>query len=391
MTSPTLRVEVSLADPLAPFAWTVVSGARAAQVNRGRNSELDQIQAGTTQVLVDNRDGDWIADNAASPYYPNLRPLNGLRISADYDDGSSPFVMRDSYLRDGDVLRGGVLTMVLFTGYTASAGAQVYDPQPDATVSLQATDALKLLTATTNWGYFTPASNTSGRWIDTALDRFNNVTFDPWPTGLRNIDAGQWPMQEIRSVGYDTLAYCLQIAESEGGVFFADVQGLLTYHDRAHAYSTPATNWGDTAGTNRYTAVSVDPGTDDHIYNRVTVTCPGTAPTMADKIASDTTSIGHYFNRDRSWTVALASDANGTTRANELLARYKDPHQRITSLTMRSGDWAQILSKDLYDRVTVVLHRPDGGVLTQVSRIEGIQIDTPEGNDWTVTWTLSAV
>jgi hypothetical protein len=389
MTTPTLLLEISTTDPDDPFAWEPVTGARAFSIHRGRNSELDQIQAGTATAVVDNRDGDWVADNAASPYYPDLRPLNGLRISALYDDGSTPFVMRSSGLRSSAVLRGGTKTLPLFTGYLSSTGDQTYMPQPDASVVLSATDALKLLTVTTNWGYFSPADNRLGNWINTALDRFNNVTFVAWPAALRNIDTTTSPFTaaETRSVGYDTLAYCLQVADSEGGTFFADVTGRLTFQDRVHVYPVSFTAWGDTAGTNRYAGITVDPGTDDHIYNSVTVSGPG----GADQISTDTASIGHYFTRDRSLASVLASTTFMSTRAAELLARYKDPHLRITSLTIRNGDWLAILGRELYDRVTVVLHRPDGGVLTQVSRIEGISIDSPERSDWTVTWTLSAV
>lgn len=384
--SPTLLVEISPTDPLAATAWQPISGVRSVSLKRGRSSELDQIQAGTATVVIDNRVGDWSPTNASSPWYPNLRPLNGLRISALADGGDTPFVMRSSTLRGGAVLRGGIRTLALFTGYLGSTGDQSY-PWPDAVVTLQATDALKMLTATTNWGYFTPADLRAGGWITTALDRFNDITLTPWPAALRAIDTGVFLMQETRSVGYDTLAYILQVAETEGGQVFASKTGVLTFHDRAHLYPLDPVPWGDTASDSRYATIEIDPGSEDRIFNSIVIR----VPSAADQTASDTTSIGHYFTRTKTLDSTSSIPSDMATRAAEILARYKDPHVRITSLQIRKGNWATILGKELYDQVTVKLNPPGPETLSQVSRIEGIDITTPEQGDWTVTWALSQV
>ncbi len=59
MANPTIKVELSLTDPLGTASWIDISDyvlADGIQVNRGRNSELDRFQAGTATVQLNNND-----------------------------------------------------------------------------------------------------------------------------------------------------------------------------------------------------------------------------------------------------------------------------------------------------------------------------------------------
>jgi hypothetical protein len=55
-------------------------GVKAATLRWGAQHELARVEPSYCSLLLDNVAGDFEALNPASPYYPNLRPLNRLRI-----------------------------------------------------------------------------------------------------------------------------------------------------------------------------------------------------------------------------------------------------------------------------------------------------------------------
>ncbi|MFE0648544.1 LamG-like jellyroll fold domain-containing protein [Streptomyces sp. NPDC059534] len=79
------KVTVEVAFDGGPFSkaytWTDISGyVRGFQVRRGRNSELDRIEAGTLSLSLDNSDGRFTPGKAGRPYYPNVTPRRRVRI-----------------------------------------------------------------------------------------------------------------------------------------------------------------------------------------------------------------------------------------------------------------------------------------------------------------------
>ncbi len=57
-------------------------------IRRGRNRILNNFEAGTATVVLEDENGDWNPQNVSGPYYGKLLPLRKIRIWADYDDGS---------------------------------------------------------------------------------------------------------------------------------------------------------------------------------------------------------------------------------------------------------------------------------------------------------------
>jgi hypothetical protein len=83
---PTVEVRISFTDLGSEPVWTDVTGyVREVSVNRGRQRDLDQIQAGTASLRLDNRDRRFDPDNTASPYYPNVVPLRRIQILGTYN------------------------------------------------------------------------------------------------------------------------------------------------------------------------------------------------------------------------------------------------------------------------------------------------------------------
>lgn len=64
-------------------AWTDVSTDwRYISFTRGRSYELDRMQAGTATVVLNNRHGNYNQHNTLGDYYPDVRPMVPIRITA---------------------------------------------------------------------------------------------------------------------------------------------------------------------------------------------------------------------------------------------------------------------------------------------------------------------
>lgn len=84
---PTLLGRVAFAS--APFAgtasWSDVSAdLRRIEITRGRQSELDQVEAGRATVVLKNAHGNYWPRNASGAYYPNVLPGKRINLRAVY-------------------------------------------------------------------------------------------------------------------------------------------------------------------------------------------------------------------------------------------------------------------------------------------------------------------
>lgn len=88
----TLHVEMGFgAGLLDTPTWTdVTSYVRDIRTVRGRNHELDRIEAGEATLVLDNNDGRFTPLNTAGAYYPDVRPMTHVRIYADYGTATYP-------------------------------------------------------------------------------------------------------------------------------------------------------------------------------------------------------------------------------------------------------------------------------------------------------------
>ena len=122
---PIVAVEWSpTTDPLETPVWEGIAGWRAVQTDRGRQNELDQIQAGTASIVLDNRDRRFDPLYTAGPNYGNVLPMKRFRIR-----GS----------------QGGT-THDIFQGFVDSWDQSYVNPN-DATVEVRLTDFFAVLNA----------------------------------------------------------------------------------------------------------------------------------------------------------------------------------------------------------------------------------------------------
>ena len=126
MANPQLVVEIAFGYTWqsATPAWTDVSSyVRAANWTKGRSNELDTFSAATATVVLDNRTRRFDPLYSSGAYYGNLKPMVPIRIRAYHN---STYYDR-------------------FYGYVEGFPQQYDRGNTDATCTITATDAFKVL------------------------------------------------------------------------------------------------------------------------------------------------------------------------------------------------------------------------------------------------------
>jgi hypothetical protein len=180
-------------------------------------------------------------------------------------------------------------------------------------------------------------------------------------------------------------------------VFFTAKDGTLTFLDSAHRsvspWNTVQATFGDegTAGQLPYLDVDVD-YSEAFLVNEWNVTRDGGLL----QTASDATSIARYFKRSQSLSGApMVSDADAATVAAAMLAKYKDPMQRVTSISLNTLDLEvvnNVFRRELGDRVRVIRTLPGGGWFDQTLFIQKISVSGQnDGGPWQIALGVSPV
>lgn len=117
-----LQLSTDDASDTTPTWIDITQYLRGWSSNRGRSSELDDVNAGTLSLTLSNRDRRFDPTNTTGPYYPNLKPMNRV------------------WLR---VTHGS--TKDIFIGYVESYEQQHPDLGMDALTVVNAVDEFKVL------------------------------------------------------------------------------------------------------------------------------------------------------------------------------------------------------------------------------------------------------
>jgi len=188
-------------------------------------------------------------------------------------------------------------------------------------------------------------------------------------------------------------------AEAVDSGFFAGSDGALVFLGAGHRSSSPynasQATFGDGAGEMAYADVTID-YSDSFLYNYWNLTREGTQTSPGvEQISSDATSISRYFKRAQIITgIPVTADADAANIASAMLAKYKDPMQRITRISFTTDDpnvAEAVFRRDLMDCIRVLRTVPGGGSrIDQTLYIQKIEITG--ANDelpWTVSWGVS--
>lgn len=161
---------VPLGGSIADIVWTdVTEYVRGVSFSRGRSTELESFQTGSAQIVLSNADRRFDPAYTSGPYYGALTPMRPVQITLSH---------RDQF--------GSTNIFPQFFGY-ADGWPQSYEMVADATVTLNVSDAFKVLNNIKLSGYYGTqiASESPTTWLrfdDGTSSTIANLgsTASPW-------------------------------------------------------------------------------------------------------------------------------------------------------------------------------------------------------------------
>lgn len=201
-----------------------------------------------------------------------------------------------------------------------------------------------------------------------------------WPAGDRVIDTGLSTLSASGSVnGKTALSLLIEAAASELGNAFVDGQGRVVFQDRAHRTGAlVAMTLGDGTGEVGYLGDVKIEYDAIRIFNDVTISqSTGTLPVSSIRL--DATSQTAYGVQSYSGSFPLNTPADCDGMADTLIARYKDPHQRVehVSIDLTSNPLLVpiVLAREIGDLIRF-RRRPQGALspLDMNNTLQGIEI-----------------
>jgi len=498
---PDFTLELSTSYPSGAQTWNIIDDELISlTIERGRQRELDRVEAGRMEVVLRNDKRKYDPVNTASPYYPNLLPMRRIRFRAawqsvtyylfdgyveSYDqnvegfsgatttiravDAFEIFVRR--YLKPGAPFVTTILNIananITYTGKAGTTPARFNPFHPgyvvpqksfgsDLSIQYHAQQGLdnrplvmnlddsakqiQIFLATDNSsnnisrasdvvtavngsqfsymvkaalavgnngngiigadgvsGHLGPYQLAGGYQSERSDLRIKRVLDEiGWSATDRVIDTGAQTLGATHFEVADkmtALQHMQDVTEAERGVFFVDGQNRAVFQNGSHrAGTTSQATFSDKPGAGEFPYETIVMNYDkDFIYNYVTVEREGGTP----KVASDSSSITNYMQRELSLSLLVATDTACQNIANAILGRYSNPALRFDSITMKTLGvlnpmWPQVLGRELGDQITVERTPPGGGPqIVQQSIIESISITLEAPYIWETTWQLS--
>ena len=362
MSLATVTVRIAFAsNPFAAPSWTdVTSLCMGFSTRRGRQHELDRMEAGTATITLLNTNGALWPNNTGGAYYPNILPGKRINIRATYN----------------------AVTYDLYTGFIEKWDPDfILKPIKGAVMKLSCVDIRKNLSRLylNNAGYSAELSGTRiGRlltalgWTDTSLD------------------AGKSTMRATGALADENATGHMSLVEaSELGIVYQAPDGVVVFEDRHHRLINHTTSVATFSDTGDLPFYRIFPAFDDEfIYNDVRITREG----GAQQAAVDTASADVFGKRSLSKTgLLMTTDGEALDQANYLESRYDNPVQRIKAIALRPDKepatvYPKALGYDISTRIKVKLSQ---ALIDADYHIEGISHDWEPGAPWETRWELS--
>lgn len=314
-------------------------------------------------------------------------------------NGTTMSVYQDSVLVGTGSPGGGATAFAANTtlemgGTSSSFFIAVSDAGVSRTVQHFATYDGQVLTATQVANHYN-AGETAFAGDDTIARLRRVADYLGIPAADRSFGTGNSLLGAYDLDGPNALEYFQDLASTEAAQWYAAKNGQLTPRRRHDALTatrsvTSQVTFNDQSTTYPFVGVEL---AEELVRNPVTVQRSGGAPqTVIDLVARER-------NGPNAWsldgTLLYANDNDALSAAAWYLSHYKDPAQRISSITIcpqmaPATLWPAVLTLELGDRITVVRHPPGGSsTFSQEYIVEGIEHDYDRDNPWTVTLRLS--
>jgi hypothetical protein len=429
-----------------PPVWTdITPELMELKIHRGRNHELDRIEAGTATFTMNNISGNWWRYNTNSPYYPNVKPLTMIKFEKIYNGvvyplftgyiesiphkwldkaGFDPYVDIACVDIFKSLSRFVVKTDPLTFNATASntfvsvSNPNRYRVGQDILIADSSTPTGEVVTVL-SIGLFPPVINLTSGLVNsyTTADgayvnkygvpvlsggRINDILDDfGFPQTMRNIDAGEVTViaREPGDNGINALEYLLDVAKAESGLFFIAVNGYATFQSKSYRQSlTSGAIFNDNGTDSKYSNPALVDD-DTFLYNEADIISLTAPKSFDDIIYYNSVAQGTQGPRiysDPSSNIYSVDDA--LDMAYIIVGRYSDTKLRVNELTILPDAspadlYPKVLGFDLSERITLNLnnaHNP--AAINQDYNIEAIDHEwsmlSSEPNKWITNWQI---
>lgn len=278
-------------------------------IRRGRPDQLSQMPVGQASLVLDDQASQRSFDpsNTASPY-----------VESGY--GIAP-------MRYAQIYGGTAGDEPLFVGRVQDLDIEYEQPKISRAVISLVDDLAQL--ARTNLKAFNPSSQLTSARVSAILDR-PEVSYS---TATRSITTGNFTCGTVAYDDNDNVKAAIDaVVIAEDGRFFVSRGGTATFQPTVDfTFGTATLSFGDAGGTAiPYQALSVGYGVET-LYNNIQVGVQG----FALATAADATSQAEFGIQTLSLNdVPLVDLAAGTTLAQQLRDKYKDPVFRFNEISV---------------------------------------------------------
>ena len=290
-------------------------------IARGKSRDLDRYSSGSVAVVLNNEERTFDPNYTAGPYYGQIVPRRGLRITT---DGVRQFE--------------GVIDDWNFG----------YEPGGNSKAEILATDDFTLLARQlVTPGTATPQA--SGARVSEVLDMSGVL----WPANKRQVSDGDSILGADTFEG-NALEYLQKVDTSEQGNLFISKSGDLVFQSRSDAtpQSNSLVNFADDGSGIPYVRVGVNYGTE-LLVNTVTVESSAGSATAQSERSRVTYGVS-------SEDIDTLVDSTGQLQnlANYIVDKYADPEYRFDGIsmnldTMLPADKSTVLGLELGNVVSL--------------------------------------
>jgi hypothetical protein len=359
----------ALADSTA-VTVDVSSVVDSIKTNRGRTALSDIFQTGTMSLRIIDQNGDFNPMNPSSPYYELLTPMRKVTITASYEGTTYPIFA--GYITSYNTTTPKDVGEIVYTTVQAVDGFRLFQNAQITTVAT------------------TPAGQTTGTRIGKILDAIG------WPTGMRDIDAGQTTVQADPGTLRTSLAAMQLITSTEYGSLYMDGFGNVVFQDRQLTSSsvagTPVVFDDNGTGISYNNALwKLD---DTLVFNKASVTRTGGTP----QVALNQDSIDKYFLHSfQEQNLLMETDAEALDNARAFVASRQETSIRCDAVTLDlytdnyDAGILAALDLDFFDPITITTTQPGSSTLTKTLQVFGVSHDIKPSNWKTTLTTLEPI
>lgn len=349
----------------------ITAYVKSVTIQRGRNQDLDRIEASTCTLELDNSDGRFTPENTAGAYYPDVLPF--AQVYVQWQDSLSAY-------------HG------LFRGFV-ERWSPVWYQRIGGTCTVECVDVFRILqlntidVSTGTTGAFTLGTAALGDASSAKVFRYVDESIGARIAAVL-VNVGTPFTQDISTAGFtitdanvdpNALEYIKAIAVLDAGLFYVDGDGVITFLSHADVDAmtervVAQADIGDTGGQIPYKALSLSMD-EQIIINRVSgANVDATAITAQE----DADSQALYMPRPLDLgTTDLVSVADVVTRARLELVRRKDARLRVDAISFElldaDVDAESLLGLDLSHRVSITRTPDQGAALASAYLVQGVQ------------------